>query len=764
VRLFARLLLFFFSFAVVFVVARRAGAETLQAPVGGKTIALGGDRVACSSPGGGWTLDREGRAVRPPAIDEAIGKSVELRVGSPAAPCATGGVAVRLLTTGRWPAVDATSLAVWIDEARAELKGKRLKGVRLVWEVAGKRSDDTCVDPRADAAQVETCTFGVGRKLPANPSTIAMWWLPASASTEESAVTFDAEGRRVAPSELALKPSKVVVSTLTPPAANLDVSRGTAKLPLVHAEAVTTVDCAPAFCDVEDGALLVRGLTNTTATLRMRVRLLPRVVLAKGDQGDASPLLEVPILRCPMTIESGPPLADVDDARVVVKLEGRCVDDTRSLRFFAGGGPAEVLRVEAGKDAARFLVRVGRLDDEVTIRAVRGEGEGTLVAIVKSRTQRIAAIAASLELEPGVPIDFIPTNRSALVRIVPPADGLRVKLVPVEGVYTVTDEGDAQRVRAVGPVGGFVALRYAIVSTSVPPELATASLGVLRDAVQRPMRQGNVAVPLAGVVELRCVDKKGVPRLVLPGAVTHVPFEERDSCYVSMNRGRLRPEDGVQKLVLDVDVTRPDGSTHPEARVSEPTTLRPAPGSRLTWIRGINQPFERVTVRVSHAQDEQHYAAKSEQPMTPPASQWSLVMGTSVARMYLTAAIPTVLYRVSEKEASGILSLNFGVLGRLTWVDSEGHDGILALETGVTGVGLAPVDTSPSGASLRQVASVAGISLGVPIVNRQQITQTSVNLHAWFEYEISRAISGEGSPFGFVFGPSITFGNVGTYL
>lgn len=150
--------------------------------------------------------------------------------------------------------------------------------------------------------------------------------------------------------------------------------------------------------------------------------------------------------------------------------------------------------------------------------------------------------------------------------------------------------------------------------------------------------------------------------------------------------------------------------------------------------------------------------------MTPPASQWSLVMGTSSARIYLTAAIPTVLYRVSEKNASGILSLNFGVLGRLTWVDSEGHDGILALETGVTGVGLAPVDTSPNGQSLRQVASVAGLSLGVPIVNRQQITQTSINLHAWFEYEISRAIGGEGSPFGFIFGPSITFGNVGTYL
>src|SRR5439155_3721331 len=121
------------------------------------------------------------------------------------------------------------------------------------------------------------------------------------------------------------------------------------------------------------------------------------------------------------------------------------------------------------------------------------------------------------------------------------------------------------------------------------------------------------------------------------------------------------------------------------------------------------------------------------------------------------AAIPTVLYRVSEKKYSGILSLNFGVLGRLTWVDSTGNDGILALEAGVTGVGLAPVDTSAEGQSLRQVATVTGLGIGVPIVNRALVTQASINLHAWFEYEISRTLGGEGSPFGFVFGPSITF-------
>ncbi len=746
-------------FVVVLLVARRAAAETLQAPVGGKAIPLGGDRIACGAPAGGWTLEKDGHAARPPAADDAAGKPVELRVATASAGCGGGGTPITLIATARWPAVDAASLVVQVDEGRAELRGKKMKGMRLVWDVGAGPKDDACIDPKTDA-NGELCTFGVGRKLPANPAALAFSWLPAGASTDETAVIYDAEARRVAPSELALKAARVTVSSLVSVGASLDLSRGTAKLALTHPEAVTTLDCAPAFCDVEDGALVVRGVTTTTASLRVRARLVPRVFVG----AEQTPLLEIPVLRCPMAIESGPPLADVDDARVVVKLEGTCADDVRALRFFADAAPAEVVRADPGKGGTRVLLRVGRLDDDVTIRAVRGEGEGTLAAVAKAKTQRVPAIHATLELEDGVAIDFIPTNRDATVHVVPPGEGLRVVVLPVEGVYTVAEEKGVQRVRAVGPAGGIVALRFAIRSTQLEGDLATANLGIVRGAVQRAMRPGNVAAPLPGVVELKCVDRKGRTRTIAPGLAVQVPFGERDGCFVSMNKDRLPREDGVQKLVLDVDVTRLDGTARPEAHLSEQTSLRPATGTRINFIKGAKDPFDRVVVRVSHAQDEQHYAAKSEQPLTPPAEQWALTMGTASARMYLTATIPTVLYRVSEKQSSGILSLNFGVLGRLTWVDSDGFDGILAIEGGVLGVGLAPVDTSASGQSLSQVASVIGLGLGVPIVNRAAITQTSVNLHAWLEYEISRAIGGTGSPFAFVFGPSITFGNVGTYL
>ena len=74
-------------------------------------------------------------------------------------------------------------------------------------------------------------------------------------------------------------------------------------------------------------------------------------------------------------------------------------------------------------------------------------------------------------------------------------------------------------------------------------------------------------------------------------------------------------------------------------------------------------------------------------------------------------------------------------------------------------------DVDSSGHSLTQVATMTGLGLSVPIANRSLATETSINLHAWVEYEISRDLGGEpGSPLGFVFGPSLSIGNIGTNL
>jgi hypothetical protein len=181
------------------------------------------------------------------------------------------------------------------------------------------------------------------------------------------------------------------------------------------------------------------------------------------------------------------------------------------------------------------------------------------------------------------------------------------------------------------------------------------------------------------------------------------------------------------------------------------------------WLHGAEARFDRYSVRLAHVSDDRHYDVPTDDAGLASA-QWTVITGKSAARLYATTAIPTGMYRVADADHSGILTLNFGVIARLTWLDALGHEGIVALEGGVMAVGLAN-DTSPSGRSLTQIATVTGVGLSVPIANRGLATEAAINLHGWFEYEPSRAPSSEaGSPFGFVFGPSISIGNLGADL
>ena len=177
-------------------------------------------------------------------------------------------------------------------------------------------------------------------------------------------------------------------------------------------------------------------------------------------------------------------------------------------------------------------------------------------------------------------------------------------------------------------------------------------------------------------------------------------------------------------------------------------------------MQGVTGQFDRVVVRVSHEADEAHYVGASEIRTGAPAAQWSAILGTGVARLYGTTTIPTGLYRLSDNEHSGVLSLNFGVLSRLTWLDSEGHEGFLGLEAGVLVMGLANSESN-TGESLTQVGGVVGLGLSVPIANPSTTTQASINLHAWYEFDITSSGDSDAGRHAIIFGPSISIGNVG---
>jgi hypothetical protein len=405
--------------------------------------------------------------------------------------------------------------------------------------------------------------------------------------------------------------------------------------------------------------------------------------------------------------------------------------------------------------------------DEVAVTASRAGADQSIVGQARARARALPPPHATLTLQDGQTIDFVPSNRPATVRWAKAQGSGELVLLPLEGVYDVSVKDGVTIVQGQGGSGGFVSLRFAWRVPTLPGAFSTADLAVVTDPVQRPMHEADVPMPLADssaghhpLVELLCDSGHELQRIT-PGEVAHVPFDERDACRVVFHRERLQPDAGAQHLQLDIAVTRVDGDPRPDAHVTQAIVLRPGDQPRTAWIKGVLGQFDRATVRVTHTAGEDSADGHEE-----PSVQWSIVFGTGHWRLYGTTAIPTGLYRFSDHDHSGLLSLSLGVLLRATWLDSEGHEGFLGLEGGVMAVGLPNDTVVGSGASLTQVATVSGLGLSIPIANRSLATETSINLHAWFEYEVSRAVAGSalehGSPFGFVFGPSISIGNVGT--
>jgi hypothetical protein len=496
------------------------------------------------------------------------------------------------------------------------------------------------------------------------------------------------------------------------------------------------------------------------------------VLYKKGDNADAQPTLRLAVLHCPMSVASGPPIRGLDSARVVVEFGGRCAQEIAALHFFAGSEPLEVEQhvTDAGKAFA--VLHLGLIDaSSVSITAVRGDLEGIPVAVARTPLRAPPKVRTSVEI-PGYPkLGFIPTNRSANVHVAPIGGDARLVVQAVEGIYTVDVDGERMTVQGDPYAEGLTALRFGYRMDSLPPPLNQVDLGTLTDPLQRTLREANIPAPIdlatqsrSPLVEVLCANGKGQAVPLQAGETAHLPYSVRDTCRLVVHRERLSPEFGTQRLNLEIDVLRSDGSARSEAHVAQLLVLRAGSEPRLAWIHGVSAPFDRISVRLSHVADEAHYVGASELLSGGPALKWTAVLGTGHARLYGTTTIPTGLYRFGDAEHSGVLSLNFGVISRLTWLDADGHEGFLGLEGGLMVIGLAGAE-STTGRSLTQVGAVVGVGMSIPIANRSSPTEASINLHAWFERDIEAAgTDNSGKRWSIIFGPSISIGNVGANL
>lgn len=750
-------------------VASSAHGQILQAPVSGRPIPLGEFGVSCGPLTGGWSTEVGARFVRPPSDPQSVGTAVVLRVAPTPSACATSQRTVTLVATGRWPFFDLTTVWFFPDEGRLDAEGRNLLGVSMRLR-AGEESAETCLVTRP-TDRLEQCTWALGGQAPADPASVSFQWLPAGARSDASAITFDASGRRALPEVFVLAPSRITIGRLFPQEASVDLATGQAEVPLLRPEAVASVECSPLACEFANNRLTVRGTTSLVHTLDVRVRLRPHVFLQRNDTLETVSSARMPVLHCPMSIVSGAPIRDNKEAKTIVKLEGRCARDVNSLRFLREQTALKVLRIVPEQDATYVLLRLGDLDDDtITIMAVRGERDAIALAMTHANTKAAPQVRATLEL-PGYPnLGFIPNNRTAFVHPSSAGENLRFAALPIDGIYDVFYDSQGRvSVRANSNAAGLTELRFGLRSKGLPAGLDEVDLAVLRDPLQRSMGEANIPAPIdvepsvrPPLIEVLCGGGTTPVEQILPGVTAHLPYDLRDTCRVVFHRERLSAEYGTQKLNFEIDVVKPDGAIRGDAHVSEVMTFRAGSEPRFAFIRGIRDPFDRLIVRVSHVADENHYIGASEIRTGAPAAQWSAILGTGRLRLYGTTAIPTGLYRFGDSNHSGLLSLNFGVLSRLTWLDKEGKEGFLGAEAGILVAGLAN-SRSETGQSLTQVGAVIGIGVSVPIANRSAVTQASINVHAWFETDLSRDLDGT-QRFAFVFGPSITIGNVGTNL
>jgi hypothetical protein len=599
---------------------------------------------------------------------------------------------------------------------------------------------------------------------------VTLRWLPARAVSGADVLTYDRSGRRVDPASWVIRPARVVLSSMLGATDAVDVSQGPGRVSLAHPEAVASVDCGQARCELTDNDVVVRSFPASATSVTVRLRLLPRFSFLHGENLESNFTAALPLLHCPLSIVSGPPLrGDVESAQVAVRMDARCASGTR-LRWLVDGNTADVARVIKTPNETYFLVRTGRLVRErVNITVTRADMDGIVVGVLDSPTIPAPRPRVLLDLPKYGPIDFVPTNRSATLTVNGTGEHARLVPVSVEGDYTVTPASNGKTYLVHGDPGatGLVALRFGYRPEGLPPELTGTNTALIDEQVNRVLREASVPAPFSTsaqtdspLIEMVCADEHGKPRRLETGKQSVIPYQQRGTCQVIIHRERLSAEDGMQEVVLDVDVTDANNVPRPAAALHERLVLRPGGETQIVPLRGGLQEFDQMVVRISLVVDETRYTLGPLARSGIPSVQWTAIVEGGHARLYATIDIPAGLYRLNAP--SGQLTLNFGILSRLVALNKLGKESLLGLELGLMGMSL--VQPASETQYPRTLGIVGGLGLRVPLGSG-----AAVAVHAWAVYELRAAYRAPGSDkdashFGVVIGPSISVGNVGANL
>ena len=615
--------------------------------MGGKSISLGDARVACGAPGGGWTLEGNGHAVRPPTADTAIGHATDSKIAADAGGCASSKATLSLVVTAGWPVLDPASIVFAPDEARVELRGRRLKGMGIVWNTATGVAIDICQEPKLEP-NAEHCSFAVGHGLSADPTGNTLAWLPAGGRAGADVTTFDF--RRQASSSRDVRGGSHAHSGRGAPPFRLGdrpVHRGAAKWPCstprpsLRSTAERCAARSPAAnCRSKDRpAFLARSTSNSGSLPTSSCNAAmggcsadrpPRGSSLSDDHRFGSPAARHRFGENRRAAEGG-----------VRASSRRCVFSSAMARPTCSRARSEMA-------PADVVLRLGNVEaSALTITAVRADDPSVTVAVAHTETRASPVVRATLEL-PGYPhTNFIPTNRRILVDV-PKLEGAPdwssspstactacIKRVPT---YPFRETRWPRASRPCASDTASIPFRGASVSST---------WRTLVDPLQRSIHEANLPAPIGPsalgpnpLVEFMCAEHGGRPVRVAQER-RPPPLRDRDTCRLVFHRERL-------SLNTDAEAQ----SRHRSAQCRWDRARRGArfADGRLALGR---RAAHRVDPRRESPFRPDHRAPLARRPTRrttstrsisrpgAPDIMWTAVLGTGHARLYATTAIPT---------------------------------------------------------------------------------------------------------------------------
>jgi len=670
----------------------------------------------------------------------------------------------RLLPSGRksWTAPDEV-LTLWFDSGVAELKTPGAAPFQMAAVVGGN------VAGAAACAGQKSCSLELGAAFLAElaggsgRAEIIAWPadIPVKAGERLPAVVGP-KGVVRDPGTFALQEREVVFGYPLIEEQRLDATEDRRLLTSRFAGAIDQVACDNAECRVTGKGILIFQIDPAASAVKLGYTLKPHYYRKVGSRLVGAENLSLRLERCSVRAPREVPLlAGADNHRYFVKLPRECTSvDAAQLHVETRPPTRAYVRAEidAGDPGVRLLEvvfdRVPAGTDRVSLSLF--ERAGGLSRLGSARIP-VASGHAPAQIRFAVDgvglIDHVPSNVPAALRF-GTGDPKWLERFTVEarpGFYGVAHSDSGWSILGEAGVTGNVPLRFAyrpkeilpfIGSTEdVAPPLAvfdTESVYAVR-SVNIPLSLLSGAAPQKGFFEVIC----GVPgheKRIGIGQLARIPYEEREGCRIVFHRQRIPQSAGLQRLRVKA------------GDFNQIITLSHGSGSLTVAVPvGERKEYARLTVAISHDMLGGHYAEQSRQSLGEEA-RYRILLSDSWWRISATTAMPTGMFRFGEGAVEGTIPLSAGALGRMTYIQKDGRDFPLGLETGLFGTNLS---------GQPDFSMVAGLGLSIPVLNPDTSLQASFNIHAWLEYAPTR-LSREDSPWAFLFGPSFTVGRLST--